>query len=733
MSSVTDSKMLRFANRVAVITGAGGGLGREYALLLASRGAAVIVNDLGGDTKGGGKSSAAADKVVQEIRDKGGRAVPNYDSVEDGEKIIETALKHFGRIDILVNNAGILRDRTIARTSDLDWDLVHRVHLRGSFLVSRAAWPHMKKQNFGRIIMTASAAGIYGNFGQTNYSAAKLGLAGMSNTLALEGRKYNIFCNTIAPVAISRMTEDIFPDEIKPLLKPVNVAPLVAYLCHEDSEETGDYLKSAVGSENVSMRFKVRWQRANGAVCLKSDQGITPESVRDNWEQITDFDESSNPSSVAESMTTILDSIRQAQSAPPPSGPPVTSDNPSDAVGHVLPTNNFEYTSRDVMLYNLGVGVSTQQSDYLKFLFELNQDFCVLPTFGVIPAFSALQSLLSGDVPGMNSINPARILHGEQFLEVVKPIPTSGTLRNEAVVTDVLDKKSGAVILMDINSYDENNDLILHNQFSTFAVGSGGFGGKRSSDKAVVTVKPPDRAPDASMSEKTSVDQAALYRLSGDYNPLHIDPSFAAMGGFGTPILHGLCSFGFSGRHVLKTFCDNDVSKFKAIKVRFSGVVLPGQTIQTDMWKEGNRIYFRSKVVETGKDCISGAYMDITEGSQLSQTSSSVGALKSDVVFTEIGKHLAADANLYKKVNGIIAYKITNGGSLAKTWTLDLKNPTGSVYEGNPKSAKADATVTIEDADFADIASGAKNAQSLFQSGKLKAAGNVMLLMKMGR
>ncbi|PIK54450.1 putative peroxisomal multifunctional enzyme type 2-like [Apostichopus japonicus] len=279
----------------------------------------------------------------------------------------------------------------------------------------------------------------------------------MSNTLALEGRKYNIFCNTIAPVAISRMTEDIFPDEIKPLLKPVNVAPLVAYLCHEDCEETGGLFE--VGAGWVG---KLRWQRANGAVCLKSDQGITPES---------------------------------AQSAPPPSGPPVTSDNPSDAVGHVLPTNNFEYTSRDVMLYNLGVGVSTQQSDYLKFLFELNQDFCVLPTFGVIPAFSALQSLLSGDVPGMNSINPARILHGEQFLEVVKPIPTSGTLRNEAVVTDVLDKKSGAVILMDINSYDENNDLILHNQFSTFAVGSGGFGGKRSSDKAVVTVKPPDRAP----------------------------------------------------------------------------------------------------------------------------------------------------------------------------------------------------------------------------------------------
>ncbi|KAK8747384.1 hypothetical protein OTU49_016785 [Cherax quadricarinatus] len=163
------SSTLRFDGKVAIITGAGGGLGRSYALLFGSRGAKVVVNDLGGDTKGEGKSSRAADKVVEEIQNAGGIAVANYNSVEDGEKIVQTALDNFGRVDILVNNAGILRDRSFARISDTDWDLVQRVHLRGAFMVTRAAFPIMKKQKYGRIIMTSSTSGVYGNFGQANY------------------------------------------------------------------------------------------------------------------------------------------------------------------------------------------------------------------------------------------------------------------------------------------------------------------------------------------------------------------------------------------------------------------------------------------------------------------------------------------------------------------------------------------------------------------------------------
>ncbi|XP_031413312.1 peroxisomal multifunctional enzyme type 2 [Meleagris gallopavo] len=202
------------------------------------------VNDLGGDFKGYGKSSSAADKVVSEIRANGGKAVPNYDSVEDGEKLVKSALEAFGRIDIVINNAGILRDRSFVRISDEDWDIIHRIHLRGSFLVTRAAWNHMKNQKYGRIIMTSSAAGIYGNFGQANYSAAKLGLLGLSNTIAIEGRKYNIHCNTIAPTAGSRLTQTVMPQDLIDAFKPEYVAPLVLWLCHDTCMENGSLFEA---------------------------------------------------------------------------------------------------------------------------------------------------------------------------------------------------------------------------------------------------------------------------------------------------------------------------------------------------------------------------------------------------------------------------------------------------------------------------------------------------------
>jgi (3R)-3-hydroxyacyl-CoA dehydrogenase / 3a,7a,12a-trihydroxy-5b-cholest-24-enoyl-CoA hydratase / enoyl-CoA hydratase 2 len=243
---MSDSKLL-FNGKVVIVTGAGGGLGKVYALAFAERGAYVVVNDLGGDIKGSGKSTRAADVVVDEIKSKGGKAVANYDSVENADNIIKTAIDAYGRIDILINNAGILRDKSFIRTSDDDWDIIHRIHLRASFLLTRAAWPYMQKNKYGRIIMTSSAAGIYGNFGQSNYSAAKLGLLGLSNTLALEGAKYNIKCNTIAPVARSRLTETVMPEEILENLRAEYVAPLVLYLTHEESEETGSLFEIGGG------------------------------------------------------------------------------------------------------------------------------------------------------------------------------------------------------------------------------------------------------------------------------------------------------------------------------------------------------------------------------------------------------------------------------------------------------------------------------------------------------
>lgn len=295
---------LRYDGRVAVITGAGGGLGRTYALMFGSRGAKVVVNDLGTSTSGEGKSSAAADAVVEEIKKLGGEAIADYNSVEEGEKIIQTALDKWGRIDIVVNNAGILRDVSFMRMTDNDWDLIYRVHLKGAFKVTRAAWNHMREQKYGRVIMTASAAGIYGNFGQANYSAAKLGLLGFSNALALEGANRNILVNTIAPIAGSRMTATILPPDLVEQLKPDYVAPLVGYLCHESNSTNGALFELGAG-----WFARLRWQRTIG-VAAPLDHPITPEVVRDNWDQINNFANASNPTSGQDAIGEIISRIK---------------------------------------------------------------------------------------------------------------------------------------------------------------------------------------------------------------------------------------------------------------------------------------------------------------------------------------------------------------------------------------------------------------------------------------
>ena len=228
-------------DRVVVVTGAGGGLGREYALTLAKEGASVVVNDLGGARDGTGAGRSMADQVVTEIKDAGGRAVANYDSVAEtagAEGIVKTALDEFGAIHGVVSNAGILRDGTFHKMPFENWDAVLKVHLYGGYNVIRAAWPHFREQSFGRVVVATSTSGLFGNFGQANYSAAKLGLVGLINTLAQEGAKYNIKANAVAPIAATRMTQDILPPEVFEKLTPEYVAPVVAYLCSEEVPDT---------------------------------------------------------------------------------------------------------------------------------------------------------------------------------------------------------------------------------------------------------------------------------------------------------------------------------------------------------------------------------------------------------------------------------------------------------------------------------------------------------------
>ncbi len=273
---------IRFDGKVAIVTGAGGGLGRQHALELARRGAKVVVNDLGGSMDGSGGSSDAALKVVEEIKAAGGEAIAHGASVTDDAGVadlVKTTLDTWGRIDILIANAGILRDRTLTKMTLEDFEMVMQVHVFGAFKPIKAVWDIMKAQNYGRIIVTTSSSGMYGNFGQSNYGAAKMAVLGLMNTLKLEGQKNNVHINAISPVAATRMTEGLMPPEVLEKLKPEYVTPGVVYLASEDAP-TGAILTAGAGVFALARIYETE------GVYL-SEGGLSAEEVRDNWSQIT--------------------------------------------------------------------------------------------------------------------------------------------------------------------------------------------------------------------------------------------------------------------------------------------------------------------------------------------------------------------------------------------------------------------------------------------------------------
>ena len=293
---------IRFDGKVALITGAGGGLGKTYAMDLARRGCKVVVNDLGGKADGTGASASMADTTVKEIESAGGMAVANYDSVatpEGGKAMVQAAIDNFGRIDIVINNAGILRDKTFAKLEPAELEIVLDVHLKGAFYVSQPAFIKMKEQNFGRFIFTASAAGLLGNFGQTNYGAAKMGLVGLCNVLALEGAKNNIKCNVIAPIARTRLTEQL----LGPMAETLDaecVTPLVTYLVSEQSDLTHNIF--SVGGGRYARMFvglTKGWFAGKGAK-------PSAEQVRDNMARIRDTEGYLIPESIADEMKEML-------------------------------------------------------------------------------------------------------------------------------------------------------------------------------------------------------------------------------------------------------------------------------------------------------------------------------------------------------------------------------------------------------------------------------------------
>lgn len=720
---------LRFDGRVAIVTGAGNGLGRSHALMLGALGAKVVVNDLGGGAHGDGKSSAAADKVVAEIKALGGEAVANYDSVENGASIVQTALDAFGTVDIVINNAGILRDVSFQKMTQGDWDLILKVHLTGSMSVSHAAWPIMREKGYGRIIMTTSAAGIYGNFGQANYCAAKLGLAGLANCLAEEGRSKGIHVNTIAPIAASRLTETVMPPELLANLKPENVSPLVAWLCHEDCEETKGLFE--VGAGYIA---KLRWERTVGQ-SFPLGKAFSIDDVARKWDTITDFTDAGHPASVNDSFAPILHNINN-----PRLGGNEFIDLDEASKSELVLENGYD--ERDIALYALGIGAARDPMDAteLGYVYELGSDFRVLPTYGVMPQSNAmLAAAKTGGLklPGMN-FGFDRLLHGEQYTEIKRPLPPHAKLRHVFKFKEAFDKAPNAVVTFAVHSYDETGEEIIYNEMTSFVRGAGGWGGSRG-PSADINV-PPAREPDAVIEEKTDDNQTLLYRLSGDWNPLHADPAFAKAFGFEKPILHGMCTFGYCGRHVVKAFSGNDPRYFKSIKVRFAKSVFPGETLVTKMWKESDtRIIFETSVKERGEVVIKNAAVELyaeipapkAKAEPAAAASKAVSGVDESVtladVFGGIKAYVAAKPALVAETKTSFQFVFHNPES---SWFIDLKNAAGAV--GSGQIDKPDVTIELDVEHIDTLFGGDLGAvQKLYFGGKMKVHGNVMASNKL--
>jgi 3-hydroxyacyl-CoA dehydrogenase/3a,7a,12a-trihydroxy-5b-cholest-24-enoyl-CoA hydratase len=655
---MTDA--LRYDGKVALITGAGNGLGRSHALLLARRGARVVVNDLGGSATGGGQSSAAADRVVAEIKEAGGDAVANYDSVEDGGKIVQCALDHFGRIDIVVNNAGILRDTSFLKMTDADWDLIQRVHVNGAYKVTHAAWPHLREQKYGRVLFTSSAAGLYGNFGQANYSTAKLGLVGLGFTLAAEGRKYNIGVNTIAPIAGSRLTETILPKELIDALRPEYVSPLVAWLAHAECQETGGLFEVGGG-----FFAKLRWERAEGQM-FRVGRDITPELVRKHWPTVVDFAKSTHPEDVTRALQPVLDNVNAGVSK----GGNEFIDV-DQALGYEFPPIKHPLRrARPLPLRprrRRGRRPARRHRPAAR-LRDARQGLHRPPHLRRHPRPHGRDECIprrpERPRPQLRPRPPAarRTIH-----RAAPPAPAQGQARHRTWVKDIFDKGKNAFVVMAIETTDESGEVLAYNELGAVIRGAGGWGGERGPSSDVNT--PPDRAPDFVRTEKIGANQALLYRLSGDWNPLHVDPGFAGAFGFPRPILHGLCTFGYAARHALRAL-EIDPKKFKSIKVRFADSVFPGETLITEIWRESpTRAIIRAKVLERDKVVLSATPRSSstprsrTPPRRPNPAAAAAAPAKlvttSADVFTAIGQFLQKQPELAAKANTIFQFKLS--------------------------------------------------------------------------
>ncbi|KAG0680292.1 hypothetical protein C6P40_004389 [Pichia californica] len=594
-------KIKSLNGKVVIITGAGNGLGKSHALLFAKYGAKVVVNDF--------KDPFS---VVDEIIKNGGIAVGSkHDVYAETDQIIKTALDKFGTVDILINNAGILRDRSFIKMTQQEWDQVIQIHILATYKLCKLVWPIFQEKKSGFIINTTSTSGIYGNFGQANYASAKAGILAFTRTLAIEGKKANIKCNAIAPHAETAMTKTIFKENELNKFSTSQVSPMVVLLCSEEiGGITGELYE--VGAGWIG---NTRWQRAKGAVC--HDEHITPEFIKENWKDVVDFSNGITLKSAEESSIAILESVSENDEDDDDDD---DDDNEEEEEEDSEKTEEvYNYDHHQVILYNISVGATAKE---LKYVYESDPNFQVLPTFGVIPFMNQEDGGLNFDNL-LKDYNPMKLLHGEHYLKVNKfPIPTNGSLKTNSFPIEVINKSKGnkhnVLMRAGYKTFNEKNELLFTNVGSYFIRDCETSSGKNnlfsSSKEGISDFYKKDFSvnslkPDFEYELKTDKDLAALYRLNGDFNPLHVDPVFAKGGNFSKPILHGLCFYGISAKILLDHY-----GEFDEIKARFTSFVYPGETLKILAWKSGSIVKFQTWVVERNIKAIDYAAINLING-----------------------------------------------------------------------------------------------------------------------
>ncbi|MCB9557835.1 MAG: SDR family NAD(P)-dependent oxidoreductase [Deltaproteobacteria bacterium] len=591
------SAELRFDDQVVLITGAAGALGSGYCRLLAQRGATLLLNDACTTVAGEPTSESQLTALAEALQARGTRVTVSQDSVEQGQAIVDLALSTYGRLDAVIHSAGILRDSPMRQLSQADWDAVYRVHLLGAYRLLHAAWAPMRKAGSGRIVLSISPSALYGNPCQANYAAAKGGLLGLTRSLAQEGGA-QIRVNALSPLASSRMTDGLFEPALAQQLSPARVAPLCAYLAHPSCRYNGEVFEAGGG-----FFAQLRWQRARGF----SDGNATIESVA-NSRALSDFSGADHPHDAQSALRPLIGSAPRSTAAAE-DGPSI---DPDAALGYSYPTQTLSYDERDLSLYALGVGAAEDPLDDsdLRLVYERHPDgFLPLCTWAVRPGIDAFLSAMEQRAPGMN-FGLEHVLHGEHSMEFYAPLPSHGTLTTQLRIENIYDKKRYALVVLRAESSDADGTKLFANQLSIVVRGAGGFGGERGISPRSAD---PDRSPDQLIMQTVRANQALLYRLSGDWNPLHADPRAAREAGFPQPILHGSCSLGYCARHFLRAYAGNDPRRLRSLSLRFSDVVLPGEQLKTEIWQiDATQFRFRASVVERDKVVISGGSVEIS-------------------------------------------------------------------------------------------------------------------------